>query len=233
MQSADHCQHRHHLQPGQSVFNISDILADKDDHGREDLFSKDSGLEAGHSTHSIRPCECASESKSMNSGLFHVFQSLLSKIKKQEEKEARVLQISPKRKFMNSGTEPHLHQSFSMEVPESIGVPQQYDMLMHPIRKKKTRTVFSRSQVLQLEATFEAKRYLSSVERVSLAQTLQLTETQVKIWFQNRRNKWKRQLVSGGQWSIQSSAFSAVDPPPHPVDYSAPHDDPHKSHYFS
>ncbi|XP_077351691.1 homeobox protein HMX2 [Festucalex cinctus] len=60
--------------------------------------------------------------------------------------------------------------------------------------KKKTRTVFSRSQVYQLESTFDMKRYLSSSERACLASSLQLTETQIKTWFQNRRNKWKRQL---------------------------------------
>uniref|UniRef100_A0A8C6SRK4 H6 family homeobox 1 n=1 Tax=Neogobius melanostomus TaxID=47308 RepID=A0A8C6SRK4_9GOBI len=52
-------------------------------------------------------------------------------------------------------------------------------------RKKKTRTVFSRSQVFQLESTFDVKRYLSSTERAGLATSLQLTETQ-----------WKRQLTA-------------------------------------
>ncbi|XP_060040430.1 homeobox protein HMX1 [Erinaceus europaeus] len=76
-------------------------------------------------------------------------------------------------------------------------------------RKKKTRTVFSRSQVFQLESTFDLKRYLSSAERAGLAASLHLTETQVKIWFQNRRNKWKRQLAA----ELEAASLS---PPPGP-----------------
>jgi Homeodomain len=51
-------------------------------------------------------------------------------------------------------------------------------------RRKKTRTVFSRSQVFQLESTFDLKRYLSSADRAALAASLNLSEQQIKIWFQ-------------------------------------------------
>ncbi|TSK22534.1 Homeobox protein HMX2 [Bagarius yarrelli] len=73
--------------------------------------------------------------------------------------------------------------------------------------KKKTRTIFSKRQIFQLESTFDAKRYLSSAERACLASSLQLTETQVKIWFQNRRNKLKRQLLSS-EMDVPNAEFS-------------------------
>ncbi|KAM6221055.1 homeobox protein Nkx-2.6 [Rhynchocyon petersi] len=60
-------------------------------------------------------------------------------------------------------------------------------------QRRKARVLFSQTQVLELERRFEQQRYLSAPEREHLACALQLTSTQVKIWFQNRRYKCKRQ----------------------------------------
>ncbi|NXN17297.1 NKX26 protein, partial [Indicator maculatus] len=60
-------------------------------------------------------------------------------------------------------------------------------------QRRKPRVLFSQAQVLELERRFKQQRYLSAPEREHLASLLQLTSTQVKIWFQNRRYKCKRQ----------------------------------------
>ncbi|NWI03444.1 HMX1 protein, partial [Tichodroma muraria] len=80
--------------------------------------------------------------------------------------------------------------------------------------RKKTRTIFSKSQVFQLESTFDVKRYLSSSERAGLAAALHLTETQVKIWFQNRRNKLKRQMSSEPEGQGPGPAEPPGEPQP-------------------
>ncbi|CAI2730054.1 unnamed protein product [Schistosoma spindalis] len=61
------------------------------------------------------------------------------------------------------------------------------------MKPRRARTAFTYEQLVTLENKFKMTRYLSVCERLNLALSLNLTETQVKIWFQNRRTKWKKQ----------------------------------------
>lgn len=73
-------------------------------------------------------------------------------------------------------------------------------------RKKRSRAAFSHAQVYELEARFAQQRYLSGPERSDLAKTLRLTETQVKIWFQNRRYKTKRKQMQQHEAAVMSAS---------------------------
>ncbi|XP_038046527.1 homeobox protein Nkx-6.2-like [Patiria miniata] len=59
-------------------------------------------------------------------------------------------------------------------------------------KKKHTRPTFSGQQIFALEKTFEQTKYLAGPERARLAYALGMTESQVKVWFQNRRTKWRK-----------------------------------------
>ncbi|XP_003473392.3 homeobox protein Nkx-2.5 [Cavia porcellus] len=77
-------------------------------------------------------------------------------------------------------------------------------------RRRKPRVLFSQAQVYELERRFKQQRYLSAPERDQLASVLKLTSTQVKIWFQNRRYKCKRQRQD------QTLELVGLPPPPPP-----------------
>ncbi|XP_040197969.1 homeobox protein Nkx-2.6 [Rana temporaria] len=78
-------------------------------------------------------------------------------------------------------------------------------------QRRKPRVLFSQVQVYELERRFKQQKYLSAPEREQLASVLKLTSTQVKIWFQNRRYKCKRQKQD------RSLELAGHPPPPRRV----------------
>uniref|UniRef100_A0A8C3RRJ6 Homeobox domain-containing protein n=1 Tax=Chelydra serpentina TaxID=8475 RepID=A0A8C3RRJ6_CHESE len=81
-----------------------------------------------------------------------------------------------------------------------------------PCKMKRIRTVFKPEQLERLEQEFLKQQYMVGTERVDLAATLHLTETQVKVWFQNRRIKWRKQSLE--QKKAKLSQFGGTQPVP-------------------
>ncbi|XP_037104962.1 homeobox protein Nkx-2.3-like [Syngnathus acus] len=81
-------------------------------------------------------------------------------------------------------------------------------------RRRRPRVLFSQAQVLELERRFKQQRYLSAPEREHLSAALELTSNQVKIWFQNRRYKCKRQ---GQTRTVEAGGLPHATPPPRRV----------------
>ncbi|XP_018426931.1 PREDICTED: homeobox protein Nkx-6.3 [Nanorana parkeri] len=94
-------------------------------------------------------------------------------------------------------------------------------------RKKHTRPTFTGHQIFALEKTFEQTKYLAGPERARLAFSLGMSESQVKVWFQNRRTKWRKKssIDPTCQQSLGSRAPGELTPSENEDDeYSKPLD---------
>ncbi|XP_007523757.2 ventral anterior homeobox 2 [Erinaceus europaeus] len=76
-------------------------------------------------------------------------------------------------------------------------------------RPKRTRTSFTAEQLYRLEMEFQRCQYVVGRERTELARQLNLSETQVKVWFQNRRTKQKKDQSRDLEKRESSSASKA------------------------
>ncbi|KAH8255195.1 hypothetical protein KR038_001155 [Drosophila bunnanda] len=87
-------------------------------------------------------------------------------------------------------------------LPPGQGFPWAHSTRGKPRRGMMRRAVFSDSQRKGLEKRFQQQKYISKPDRKKLAERLGLKDSQVKIWFQNRRMKWRnskeRELLASG-----------------------------------
>ncbi|XP_023311434.1 homeobox protein engrailed-2-A [Anoplophora glabripennis] len=74
-----------------------------------------------------------------------------------------------------------------------VGVPESQGEAVKGRKPRRRRTAFTHAQLAYLERKFRCQKYLSVADRSDVADALNLSETQVKTWYQNRRTKWKRQ----------------------------------------
>ncbi|XP_039619982.1 homeobox protein BarH-like 2 [Polypterus senegalus] len=91
-------------------------------------------------------------------------------------------------------------ETANSETPLSISSESDVEQTISRVKKpRRSRTIFTELQLMGLEKKFQKQKYLSTPDRLDLAQSLGLTQLQVKTWYQNRRMKWKKMVLKGGQ----------------------------------
>ena len=116
----------------------------------------------------------------------------------------------------------HLPMCLRGSTDEQLNLASLFNTLIHHKKCRRTRTVFTGKnikftyininhftasklflllfyykdmQLIGLEKRFENQKYLSTPDRIQLAESLGLSQLQVKTWYQNRRMKWKKKVM--------------------------------------
>ncbi|CAG2100396.1 unnamed protein product [Medioppia subpectinata] len=92
-------------------------------------------------------------------------------------------------------------------------------------KSKRVRTIFTPEQLDKLETQFEKQQYMVGPERLYLASTLNLSEAQVKVWFQNRRIKWRKQHQEKEQALIAKQSNTSDQNTDHQSEHIGSHPD--------
>nr|XP_026242933.1 homeobox protein DLX-4 [Urocitellus parryii] len=124
---------------------------------------------------------------------------------------------APSRPLSDPAESPQEPETESEKPVLSPDASQQH--LLAPTKKqRKPRTIYSSLQLQHLNQRFQHTQYLALPERAQLAAQLGLTQTQVKIWFQNKRSKYKKLLKQNsgcqeGDFPGRPASLSPCSPP--------------------
>ncbi|KAM5247355.1 homeobox protein DBX1 [Ctenodactylus gundi] len=135
--------------------------------------------------------------------------AILSSTPRTETPPALLQSLPPKTfafPYFEGSFQPFLRSSFFPAASSVVPIPGTFSWPLaargKPRRGMLRRAVFSDVQRKALERMFQKQKYISKPERKKLAAKLGLKDSQVKIWFQNRRMKWRnskeRELLSSG-----------------------------------
>lgn len=124
-----------------------------------------------------------------NNSSFNFFASNSSSIEANKPYQYNQLESNDNSKplvYQSNPIETNLISNSNLNMPESVDLAKSKKV-------KKSRILFSQWQINELEKLFKKQKYVTSNERELMAKRLKLQANQVKIWFQNRRYKIKKQ----------------------------------------
>uniref|UniRef100_A0A182NQB7 Homeobox domain-containing protein n=1 Tax=Anopheles dirus TaxID=7168 RepID=A0A182NQB7_9DIPT len=122
------------------------------------------------------------EDRSTDSGTIGPYSTFIANV---DDSEASV------RRTLLASIEQHPSHNCNLSSTQEIDSPG--IIIKNGRKPRRRRTAFTHAQLAYLERKFRCQKYLSVADRSDVADALNLSETQVKTWYQNRRTKWKRQ----------------------------------------